>query len=315
MHPEQHSTIEYIKNEEAAGSALNVFPHPLLVGLIRLFMQFAGRIAPRRMGKLALRMFLAPSKKGRKPTQHKPIMQEAQPFMVSHKGGFLKGYAWGGGAETVLLVHGWNSKASHWSGLIPKLVDAGYQVVAFDLPAHGGSDGHTTDLPDTASAISALVDCVGPVSHIVAHSFGGAATSLALTDHGIEVEKLVLMGTPVRLQWVIDHFTSYIRLPKAARRWMETYLELRIGHTIDELDITQSGRQMRADQILVIHDERDETIPVAEALRLVKLDQHPSFLVLEGFGHFGMIKHPVSTRRVVDFLRQSPLKPKRALSY
>jgi fermentation-respiration switch protein FrsA (DUF1100 family) len=124
-----------------------------------------------------------------------------------------------------------------------------------------------------------------------------------LTD--ISVKKLILMGTPVRLQWVIDDYADKIGLPRAAQRWLETYLEHTVKRKISEFDLTHTGNALRAEELLIIHDERDESIPVSEALRLASLERPVSFLVLEGFGHFGMIKSPEVADEAIRFLREA----------
>lgn len=306
MHTSLPARIHYLKNGQQQPSTPDGLPPEWMLRLIRLSFRITGHLLPRLAARRALNLFIAPRRRN-KPAPLKPILKTAQAFQLPHKGGYLQAYAWGQGEERVLLVHGWNSKASHWSAFIPTLVAAGYQVIALDNPAHGLSDGATTDLADTCDAIRAVVHCFGSVDHIIAHSFGAAASSILLWDTAadISVKKLVLMGAPVRLQWVIDDYASKICLPKTAQKWLETYLERTVNRKISEFDLTRVGNDLRADQLLIIHDEQDASVPVSEALRLASLDRPPAFLVLEGFGHFGMIKSALVAEETVRFLRQA----------
>jgi hypothetical protein len=52
----------------------------------------------------------------------------------------LAATAWGDGPP-VLLAHGWESRRSHWSAIVPILAESGYRVIAMDAPAHGDSPG------------------------------------------------------------------------------------------------------------------------------------------------------------------------------
>ena len=55
-------------------------------------------------------------------------------FTITSQGQQLAGWQWGEG-PTVVLVHGWGSRASRMRGLARALVGAGFRVVAYDAPA------------------------------------------------------------------------------------------------------------------------------------------------------------------------------------
>jgi pimeloyl-ACP methyl ester carboxylesterase len=49
---------------------------------------------------------------------------------------------------------------------VKPLLDAGFDCVAFDLPAHGQSTGHHLNLPMGADAVLAVSDALGAFSGI-----------------------------------------------------------------------------------------------------------------------------------------------------
>ena len=60
----------------------------------------------------------------------------ARPFTVTTKTGSVAAYEWNpAGGRTVLLVHGWEHRASFWGVLARELVTAGFRLVALDGPA------------------------------------------------------------------------------------------------------------------------------------------------------------------------------------
>ncbi|MGV9195387.1 alpha/beta hydrolase [Microbacterium sp. MC2] len=63
-------------------------------------------------------------------------------------------YEWGDGDRTVVLIHGWNGRASQFATLARELVAEGYRVVAFDAPAHGASSGRHTYIHDWTARLS-----------------------------------------------------------------------------------------------------------------------------------------------------------------
>ncbi len=97
------------------------------------------------------------------------------------------GEEWGeecGEAPPTYLVHGWGGQRAHLAVFVKPLVEAGYRVIAFDLPSHNESDpgalapGRTT-ATECADAIAAMIETHGPAHAVVAHSLGANSTALA----------------------------------------------------------------------------------------------------------------------------------------
>jgi len=64
----------------------------------------------------------------------------ASPLTLSHAGLALQGWALGQG-PAVLLVHGWEGASGQFAPMALALAARGLRTVAFDLPAHGSSEG------------------------------------------------------------------------------------------------------------------------------------------------------------------------------
>src|SRR5882724_4574089 len=64
----------------------------------------------------------------------------AERLLVDGSRGALSVLRWGKG-PLVVLVHGWNGRASQLGAFVEPLVRAGLQVVAFDAPGPGASAG------------------------------------------------------------------------------------------------------------------------------------------------------------------------------
>jgi pyruvate dehydrogenase E2 component (dihydrolipoamide acetyltransferase) len=80
----------------------------------------------------------------------------------------------GGGAETVLFLHGFGGDLENWMLNLPAIA-ATHRVLACDLAGHGGSgkdvgDGTAAKLAQDILAVLDAAD-IGPL-HIVSHSFG-----------------------------------------------------------------------------------------------------------------------------------------------
>lgn len=72
---------------------------------------------------------------------------------------------------TIILVHGAWGDGSHWKGVIPKLVQAGYKVRAVQNPL--------TALADDVQKTKDLIDAQDGNVLLVGHSYGGAVITAA----------------------------------------------------------------------------------------------------------------------------------------
>src|SRR5947199_7262831 len=101
-------------------------------------------------------------------------------------------------APALLLIHGFISSTLIWSEVFLPLADAGFRVIAIDLPGYGYSDKpadarYTIDAQ--AHAAVSLMDQLGlDTATIVGASYGGAIAATIALDYPERVEKLVLVG-------------------------------------------------------------------------------------------------------------------------
>src|SRR4051794_4433518 len=116
-------------------------------------------------------------------------------------------YVTQGTGEPVVLIHGLNASAAlNWQlpGVFAALAND-HQVIALDLPGHGGSD-----TPDKADAYGAqlaedvvlLMDHLKiPKAHLVGYSLGGMITVKLVTTHPDRVLSAAVCG----MGWVRDN--------------------------------------------------------------------------------------------------------------
>jgi pimeloyl-ACP methyl ester carboxylesterase len=119
----------------------------------------------------------------------KKFLETGHAGRIVVNGKTIKLWSWGNG-PTVMVVHGWGSRAGRLQAVIHKLVEEGFSVVTFDAPAHGDSDGTTTSIVEYASVIEEVASWAGSVHAVVGHSWGGASLALALKQ-GLRIDKAV----------------------------------------------------------------------------------------------------------------------------
>ncbi|MCR5886582.1 alpha/beta fold hydrolase [Hymenobacter sp. J193] len=223
-------------------------------------------------------------------------------------GGYtLAAYEWNpAGQRTVLLVHGWEHRASFWGAMAAGLVAAGYRVVALDGPAHGASSGRRTTLPSFARAVQAVADAVGEVYAVVAHSFGAAATVGVpvrfnqATDG--ELPRLVLLAAPGSTTAVAQRFAALLHLPPAVVARMGRHIQEQHGRDAESFSLIQVGRQFPAGRALLFHDRADESIPFAEAEEIAANWPALTFRATTGLGHNRIMRDEGVIGEVVEWV-------------
>ncbi len=277
---------------------------PLQIQLARAAFAFFGRIFPAWAAKVGYHLFTKPRIRAVHKTTD-PLLESARLFEFMYGKLILKGYEWGKGDRTVLLVHGWESRGTAMRSFVPELLEAGFRVVTFDAPAHGNSQGTNLNLMQFAGAVRAIIQQTGGVHGIITHSFGGAATAFAMAhlDTGIEVEKLVLIAVPASTQKVVRNAMRLMNMPPAAVERFRKILRQKVNNlSFEQTDLVHSLGKVKVGEVLVVHDKLDDSVPFESAEALFERHEHVSLLVTQGWGHFKLMKRREVTGRVTNFV-------------
>lgn len=282
-------------------------PVPTALKLLRLKFQLLAAVSTTAAFRSAWRLFTTPRRLPVKAWEA-AALAGARRFEVSLGQGQLVAYEWNpAGTRTVLLVHGWEHRASFWGAFAQGLVTAGYRVMAFDGPAHGASTGRRTTLPTFGAAIQAVANHAGGIWGVVAHSFGAAATAgLPVQFNGGQLlPRLVLLSVPGSTPAVFQRFADLLHLPAKVAARMVEFAEARHGRRSESYSLTQVGHQVPAERALLLHDRADETIPFSEAQAIARSWPGLDFRPTEGLGHNRIMRDPAVIQQVVAFLREA----------
>ncbi len=279
--------------------------YPFYLIFVKWAFAIFGLVFPKAAAKIAFRIFTTP----RSRAVHKrtdDLIESARIFEILYGKIILKGYEWGRGERTILLVHGWESRGTALRSFVPGLVAAGYRVVAFDGPAHGNSGGKQTNLPEFGGAVKAVLNQIGHVHGLITHSFGGSTSVFALAhlDNSMEVEKLVLIAVPASTRKVIHDFTKLVGLPKRTVEALKKILHTKLnGLHFHDTDLIESLAKAKVGEVLIVHDKFDPSVNFESAEAIFEKYDHASLLVTQGLGHFNLVKNPEVIHRVTNFLR------------
>ncbi|GAB3857289.1 alpha/beta fold hydrolase [Hymenobacter terrigena] len=280
------------------------YPEPAGLRWVRWQLGALWAVAPALGFRLAWRVFTTPR---RLPTKawEASALAEARRRTVAAASGAIAVYEWGPvAAPAVLLVHGWEHRASFWRAWVGPLLAAGYRVVALDGPAHGASAGRRTTLPDFGGAVQAVVNTLGEVRAIVAHSFGAASVAglPVRLPAGAALPRLVLISAPVGPRPVAERFADFLHLPTDLVQRFAEHIERSTKRTADSFAVAAAGPGTGAEQVLVLHDEEDEIIPFAEGQHIAAAWPGARLHATRGLGHNRILRDADVVRLAVDFI-------------
>jgi len=238
------------------------------------------------------------------------LLGSAHHFDIPFEGQLLKGYEWGEG-RTVLLIHGWGSRASHLAFLARNLAKSGFKVVAFDGPAHGRSICNKvppqSSLPEFCRAIYHVTSSLGPVYALIGHSFGATAAAFTaagqanMAGYRVSTEKLVIISCPPSVKSLIHHYCINQGFEQGAEKIIIHLLEKEFPIKVDEFEVCDALRKISAG-VLVVHDKDDEEIAVQEAITMVDGQNNVTYVQTTGEGHRKILASRALLRTVKDFL-------------
>ncbi|WP_162256625.1 alpha/beta hydrolase [Agromyces sp. Soil535] len=248
----------------------------------------ADRVSPELAGRLALPLFrqvrpTLPVRPG-----DRAVHEHAERGTITIRGREIVTYAWGRGAETVLVVHGWRGRASQFGPIVRELRAEGYRVVGFDAPANGDSAGRRTDIRDYLAAIEELQRRHGLFHLIVGHSFGALAALTAVRE-GTAAGGVVAIAGMADARFLVDSFASRVGVGAATADVLARQFARRVLPDVQEpyarFDAVADPLPA-AVPLLVVHDRSDREVSASEALRLHAAHGERSRLVLtDGAGH------------------------------
>lgn len=266
----------------------------------QLVFRVLGTVAPRIAANRAYTLFMTPQPR-RPSDKGEAVMGAAQKLHATYTGGSLLGYSWGAG-PTILLAHGWEGSARNFTTMVMPLVDAGFRVIAFDAPAHGSSDGTTSNVIDYAMALSALITEFGPVYGVVAHSVGAAALVFMMgTMKHYRIRRLVFAGAPCELSDVMARFASKLSLTDQTLSHMHRLTQKRLGVPPSAVSVKTMIPYIVTPG-LIIHDLHDPMVPFSDAETIAAHWPGADLIATNGLGHNGILRSPEIIDRIVNFM-------------
>ncbi|MGH7672620.1 MAG: alpha/beta hydrolase [Gemmatimonadales bacterium] len=257
--------------------------------------------SPALAAALAERLFFTPPRTRLAP-RVAGFLRTGRPLRVCVREGRVAAWSWGQG-PVVVLVHGWGGRGARLAAAyVEPLVAQGFSVVAFDAPGHGASDGRLSSMPQFARALRAVAEAAGSLFAIAAHSMGGSASALAISQ-GLQVDRAVFLAPAADPARFAADFASTLAVGPAAMAAMRDRSERRLGFRWADLDVPRMARAFDV-PLLVIHDRDDATVPWTDGAAIAAAWPGAELVTTTGLGHRDVVRDSGVVDRVVAFIRE-----------
>jgi len=271
---------------------------PKVIGL-RLKALYA--IKPNKAVYKAFLLFCTPRGGFIKPHQ-KDYLKAHKAHQLQYKKIKIQTYRWKGKGPKILLLHGWDSNSYRWKDLIVKLKALDFDIMAFDAPAQGNSEGKLLNAIMYEQVLQLVQEHFKP-DCIVGHSMGGMTCMFNHYKHSnSNVKKFILLGAPSELQRIMDGFQKILGLSNTFMEDVENYLFNRYGYKFSDFHLSVFAKSVNV-PTLIIHDKYDKIVPVKEAYEINEAVKDSQLVVTEGAGH-SLNKERVY-KAIISFLNPS----------
>jgi uncharacterized protein len=206
----------------------------------------------------------------------------------------------------VLMAHGWGASYATLLALAEPMVNAGHDVLLFDVRGHGRNEPvpYVTirHFRDDLMAVARYAAKRFPDRQLVlvGHSLGGAAGIIAAAD-GAPFDGLVLIASPSDVLKVTAEFLTDKGLPGGLLvQLMRPFFWRRIGGSFRPLTPSRRIRELDLPQ-LIIQPEHDRRVERAHADRLSAASGQEYHLIADR-EHTDVLAAPETLRLIEDFL-------------
>ena len=279
------------------------FKQKIALRYIQAKFRLLASISKKKTAEKAFELFCTPQFRNLKKLP--AIFEEAEKLNFKFQQFNIVGYRWNKGkSRKALVIHGFESSVINFDKYVNALIKKGYEVLAFDAPAHGRSSGKQVNAIIYKDFIKHIYQNFGPIKSVMAHSFGGLAVSIALAEikHD-ENYRLVLIAPATETKTAIDLFFQFLRInDEMVRNEFDQIITRISGYPVSWFSIRRTIPKIKA-KVLWLHDEDDKVTPLKDVFT-IKKENHTNiqFVITKGLGHRRIYRDAEIGKRIVEFM-------------
>ena len=274
----------------------------LAVNYLRAQLNLIAVVSKKRAVKKAFKIFSTPIYKSKKKAP--PVFDRGEKISFVLEGLLIKGYRFNHPQENkVLIIHGYESSIKNFDRYISPFIRKGYEVIGFDAPAHGRSEGKRIVLPLYIKMLEEIEKQFGPINRFMGHSFGGLALAHLLemqpTNHLL---KAVFISPATETTTAINSFFRFLDLPDDLRPEFDKLILEKSGRLPSYFSVHRAIEHIEF-PLLWIHDEEDGVTPLKDVEKTIKRKKpNLTFEITKGLGHSKIYRENKIVKQIVDFL-------------
>ncbi len=262
------------------------------------------KVAPKIAHNIAWNLFFSPFR-FKRPLRENEALKLAQQSTIKVNSKEVAIFEWGKrGNPVAVVVHGWSGRATQFFKFIQPLLNKGYQVVGFDAPAHGLSEGKSTNILEFYQVLSHIGEKIGDIKVGIGHSFGGVSLLYAKKE-GLKLDSVIMIASPTIGEDILTSFRKKINAsPKtsiALRKMVINRFEL----DFEEITACELAKQITLKNHLIIHDKDDMEVPYNNAELLKRVNPKAQLLLTNGLGHTRILRNDNVVGTTLKFIENS----------
>jgi pimeloyl-ACP methyl ester carboxylesterase len=202
-------------------------------------------------------------------------------------------FKWGDGKRKILITHGWGSKAADFSEMIILLKQINdVQVIAFDAPGNGSSEGDLSNLLLFILAVKAINNLYGIPDIVIGHSLGAMANVMALQELSINPALLISLTPLVRLKENFESSMNAVNVPAPGQTAFLQSFERLFNKPAEYFNLVERYAFSPALNHWLAYDVNDNTSPYEYLNDFLKKNSSIKTKNYEGVGHERILKSP-----------------------
>ena len=273
----------------------------IALGYIRTKFKVVSALSKQKAAEKAFQLFCTPQHRNRKSLP--PVFEKAEKLNFKFGEINIQGYRWNHPSDKKLLIlHGYESSVINFDRYIKPLTKAGFEVLAFDAPAHGQSGGKQINVLAYKNFVLHIHSTYGSVNNFIAHSFGGLALGLALEDMEPNPNnKIVFIAPAAETTTAIDSFFNFLRLDKEVRIKFNALISEKSGHPPEWFSLSRIAKNING-QVLWLQDKDDQMTPLSDVEPIIEKNyRNFKFIISEGLGHRRIYRDNNSFKAILNF--------------
>lgn len=272
---------------------------------IKITAHILERTSPRMMIKFATKLFSTPIKYST-PKREEKMLEGCVLHQVYSKSLDKKivvyDYMNPDSKKIALLVHGWSGRGTQLFKIAEMLVKEGYRVMSFDGPAHGKSEGKTSNMKEFIETIKTVSEVYGPFEVIIGHSLGAMSTLNAVAD-GVAAKKIICVGAADVIYDIFEDFIEKLELDKKYTQLLYANMERKLKVKMDVYSSSIAAKKIDI-PTLIIHDHDDQDVPISAARHIVPALKKGRLIETHNLGHRKILGDAQVIQQMNQFLNE-----------